>query len=224
MRILIAEDETNLRDVIVKELRDEKYAVDGCGRGDDALDYLRAAEYDAVVLDILMPGLSGLDVLKRMRANGDATPVLLLTALGSVDDRVAGLNAGSDDYLVKPFAMDELKARLRAMLRRAAGNADDTLTVGDLSLDVRTRACRRGDTVIELTGKEFDILETLCRSRGAVLSRENILQHVWNYDYEGGSNVVDVYIRYLRKKIDDPFPQKLIHTVRGVGYAVRENA
>lgn len=224
MRILVVEDEKNLRDVIVKQLLDERYAVDGCGRGDDALDYLRAAEYDAIVLDILMPGMSGLDVLKRLRQKGDATPVLLLTALGSVDDRVNGLNAGADDYLVKPFAIDELKARLRAMLRRAAGQAVDTLTVADLTLDTRARTCARGGTAIELTGKEFDILEALCRNRGAVLSRETILQHVWNYDYAGGSNVIDVYIRYLRKKIDDPFPKKLIHTIRGVGYTVREDA
>ncbi len=223
MRILVAEDEQHLRDVIVKSLLDQRYAVDGCGRGDDALDYLRMAQYDAVVLDILMPGLSGLEALRRLRQKGDKTPVLLLTALGSVDDRVNGLNAGADDYLVKPFSIDELLARIRAMLRRAAGQADDTLVVDDLTLDTRTRACTRGGAAIELTSKEFDILEVLCRNRGAVLSRETILQHVWNYDYAGGSNVIDVYIRYLRKKIDDPFTKKLIHTVRGVGYAVRED-
>ena len=174
MRILVVEDEQAMNSLLAKQLRAAHYSVDACFTGTDALDHLLGAEYDALVLDIMLPGVSGLEVLRRMRAKGDRTPVLLLTAKDGVEDRVTGLDAGADDYLVKPFAFDELLARLR--------------------------------------------------NRGIVLSREKISHHVWNYDYEGGSNVVDVYIRYLRKKLDDGFSKKLIHTVRGVGYVLREEA
>lgn len=223
MRILVAEDERNLNDIIVRELKQNHYTVDACYDGLSALDYIRLAEYDAIVMDIMMPGASGIEVVRQLRDLGNHVPVLLLTALGSVEDRVAGLDAGADDYLVKPFALDELTARIRAMLRRASGNTNHCFTVADLKMDCDKRTVFRGNVEIVLSSKEFAILEYMIRNKGIVLTRERIEQHIWNYDYEGGSNVVNVYIRYLRKKIDDDFEPKLIHTVRGAGYVLREN-
>jgi len=221
MRILVVEDEPHLNDVIVKKMQTEHYSVDSCLNGRDALDYIEGAEYDAIILDIMMPKVSGLDVLKALRLGNDKTPVLLLTAKDSVEDRVTGLDAGADDYLVKPFAFDELLARIRTMLRRASGQADNCLTVADLQMNCDARTVFRGKVPITLSSKEFSILEYMMRNQGIVLTRDKIEQHIWNYDYEGGSNVVDVYIRYLRKKIDDEFTPKLIHTVRGTGYVLR---
>lgn len=222
MRLLIAEDQKDLNKVLTKRLSAEGYSVDSCADGEDALCYLAAGEFDAVILDIMMPKKSGLEVLREMRNGGDVTPVLLLTARDSVSDRVTGLDAGADDYLVKPFAFEELLARLRVLTRVAAGSATNIFSVGDLSLDAARRIVTRGGREIELSPKEFDILEYLLRHRDTVLSREKIENHVWNFDYSGGTNVVDVYIRYLRKKIDDDFDKKLIHTVRGKGYVLRE--
>ena len=170
----------------------------------------------------MMPGINGLEVLKKLRSAGNKTPVLLLTALDSVPDRVAGLDGGADDYLVKPFAFEELLARIRAMLRREGGRPDNYYRIADLVVDCDARTAARGNVQITLSSKEFSILEYLICNQGIVLTREKIEQHIWNYDYEGGSNVVDVYIRYLRKKIDDGFSPKLIHTVRGVGYVLKE--
>lgn len=221
MRILVVEDEKALNNLISQMLKKEHYTVDSCFRGDDAEDYLRCAEYDAVLLDIMLPGKNGLEVLRGMRAKNDKTPVLLLTAKDTVSDRVSGLDAGADDYLIKPFANDEFLARVRVMIRRNSGNTSEVFTLGDLSVDCDSRTVKRGEAIISLSSKEFDILEYLIRNSGKVLSREKISNHIWNYDYEGGSNVVDVYIRYLRKKIDDGFENKLIHTVRGVGYVLR---
>lgn len=223
MRVLVVEDEPALNGLLAKQLKAAHYSVDSCADGLDAEDYLRGAEYDAVVLDIMLPGQSGLALLRKMRAAGDKTPVLLLTARDSVEDRVAGLDAGADDYLVKPFAFEELAARLRVLLRRASGSVSDVFTVGDLTVDCAARTVRRAGQPVALSAREFDILEYLARNAGVVLSRDKIGRHVWNYDYEGGSNVVDVYIRYLRKKLDDGFPAKLIHTVRGAGYVLRED-
>ena len=186
------------------------------------MDYLACAQYDLLVLDIMMPGISGLELLRSLRGRGDKTPVLLLTALDSIPDRVSGLDSGADDYLVKPFAFDELLARIRVLLRRSAGSVSNVYTLADLTVDCDARTVKRGETNISLSAKEFAILEYLIRNSGIVLSRERISNHIWNYDYEGGSNIVDVYIRYLRKKIDDGFEKKLIHTVRGVGYVLRE--
>ena len=222
MRLLVVEDEPSLNELLVKQLQAAHYSVDSCFTGTDVVDYLCGAEYDALVLDIMLPGISGLEVLRRMRARNDRTPVLLLTAKDSVEDRVAGLDAGADDYLVKPFALDELLARLRVMTRRASASVSDVFTVADLVVDCAARTASRGGVAVALSSKEFAILEYLIRNRGIVLSREKISRHVWNYDYEGGSNVVDVYIRYLRKKLDDGFSKKLIHTVRGAGYVLRE--
>ena len=222
MRILYAEDEQDLNRIVTRKLTAEGYGVDSCPDGQTAWAYLQAAEYDAVILDVLMPGLNGLEVLRRLRGAGKATPVLLLTARDAVADRVEGLDSGANDYLVKPFAREELAARLRAMTRSAVGMAENRMTVGDLALDVGARTASRAGRTISLSAREYALLEYLMRNRGVVLSRERIEDHVWNFDYEGGTNVVDVYIRYLRKKIDDGFDKKLIHTVRGMGYVIRE--
>lgn len=222
MRILIVEDEPDLLDALKKQLQSSGYSVDACGNGLDAEDYLKMATYDAVVLDIMLPGIDGLTLLKKMRAEGNTTHVLLLTALDSIENKVNGLDAGADDYLVKPFAYDELLARLRVLLRRRSGQTTNVLEYGGLVMDLNSRTVTRDGTEITLSSKEFAVLEYLLRNPGRVLSRDKIENHVWNYDFEGGSNVVDVYIRYLRKKIDAGFSQKLLHTIRGSGYVLRE--
>lgn len=223
MRLLYAEDEDSLRELTAQRLTEAGYSVDACSDGREALDYLAVTEYDAVILDLLMPKLDGLSVLRQMRREGKKTPVLLLTAKGSVADRVEGLDSGADDYLVKPFSFEELSARIRVMLRRMADTSGgSTLTLADLELNLNTRQVTRGGKIISLTTKEYSVLEYLMMNKGIVLSREKIEQHIWNYDYEGGSNVIDVYIRCLRKKLDTGFGQKLIHTIRGAGYVMRE--
>ena len=223
MRIFVVEDEPELNHLLVKQLQAAHYSVDSCFNGTDALDYLRCAEYDAIVLDIMLPGISGLEVLRELRSGGDKTPVLLLTARDGIEDRVTGLDAGADDYLVKPFAFDELLASLRVMIRRLSDSTSDVFSVADLTVDCTARTVQRNGQVVSLSSKEFAILEYMIRNSGIVLSREKISHHIWNYDYEGGSNVVDVYIRYLRKKLDDGYEPKLIHTVRGAGYVLRED-
>lgn len=222
MRILIVEDEPDLLDALKKQLQSSGYSVDACGNGLDAEDYLKMATYDAVVLDIMLPGIDGLTLLKKMRAEGNTTHVLLLTALDSIENKVNGLDAGADDYLVKPFAYDELLARLRVLLRRRSGQTTNVLEYSGLVMDLNSRTVTRDGTEIILSSKEFAVLEYLLRNPGRVLSRDKIENHVWNYDFEGGSNVVDVYIRYLRKKIDNGFNKKLLHTIRGAGYVLRE--
>ena len=224
MRILIAEDEKDLNSLLKKRLENQKYSVDACFDGEEAIDYLAVTEYDAVILDIMMPKKNGLQVLKYIRGQKRHTPVLLLTAKDSIEDRVTGLDAGADDYLVKPFAFDELLARIRVMLRKNsfAETKTNIVTAADLTVDLNTQRVFRGDKEISLSSREFSILRYLCMNKGIVLSREKIEEHIWNYDYAGGSNVVDVYIRYLRKKIDEGFTPKLIHTVRGAGYVLRE--
>ena len=224
MRILIAEDEKDLNSLLKKRLENQKYSVDACFDGEEAIDYLAVTEYDAVILDIMMPKKNGLQVLKYIRGQKRHTPVLLLTAKDSIEDRVTGLDAGADDYLVKPFAFDELLARIRVMLRKNSSVETKTniVTAADLKVDLNTQRVFRGDKEISLSSREFSILRYLCMNKGIVLSREKIEEHIWNYDYAGGSNVVDVYIRYLRKKIDEGFTPKLIHTVRGAGYVLRE--
>lgn len=222
MRVLVVEDQPEMNALLVRQLNEAHYSVDGCLNGNDALDYLAGGAYDAVVLDVMLPGVDGLEVLRRRRAAGDKTPVLLLTARDGVEDRVRGLDSGADDYLVKPFALAELLARLRVLIRRRSDQVSDVIAVGDLRVDCAARTAARGGQNIALSAREFAVLEYLARNAGVVLSRERISQGVWNYDYEGGSNVVDVYIRYLRKKIDEGRDRKLIHTVRGVGYVLRE--
>ena len=224
MRILVVEDEPRLNELITRRLKDERYSVDSCLDGEEAQSCIDCAEYDAVVLDIMLPKVDGLAVLRSIRARNDKTPVLLLTARDSIEDRVKGLDTGADDYLVKPFAFDELLARIRVMIRRASGGVSNVFAVADLVVDCDARTVKRGDIPITLTGKEFSVLEYLVRNAGTVLSRDRISRHIWSYDYEGGSNVVDVYIRYLRKKLDDGFEPKLLHTVRGAGYVLRVEA
>lgn len=222
MRLLVAEDQKDLNDIITKTLIRNHYTVDSCFDGEEALDYLEMAEYDAVILDIMMPKKNGLEVLKALRASKNTVPVLLLTARDSISDRVTGLDAGADDYLIKPFAFEELLARIRAMLRKREGRAQNRCQVANLTVDFDTRTVMRDLVPITLSSKEFSILEYLVNNQGIVLSRDRIEQHIWNYDYEGGSNVVDVYIRKLRKLVDEGQEKKLIHTVRNVGYVIRE--
>jgi len=224
MRILVVEDEPDLNRVIVKKLTAEHYSVDSCFDGEEALYYISSAQYDAVLLDIMLPKMNGLDILTRLRQENNKVPVLLLTARDSIEDRVKGLNVGADDYLVKPFAFEELLARIRVMTRRASGHVSNSFQAADLTVNCDTREVSRGEKAITLSSKEFAILEYMIRNAGIVLSRDRIEQHIWNFDYEGGSNVVDVYIRYLRKKIDEGFEPKLIHTVRGTGYVLKEEA
>ncbi len=222
MRLLVVEDEKDLNRVISKRLETAGYSVDRCFDGEEALDFIQMSEYDAVIMDIMMPKINGLEVLQTMRRNNNATPVLLLTAKDSIEDRVKGLDAGAEDYLIKPFAFDELLARIRAMTRKSAGNSTNIYELADLVMDTKSHTVQRGKDEIILSAKEYDILEYLMLNKGIVLSREKIENHAWNFDYCGGTNVVDVYIRYLRKKIDDPYEKKLIHTVRGSGYVLKE--
>lgn len=224
MHLLVAEDEPQLNATLTKRLTEEGYVVDSCLDGTQAINYLACAEYDAAVLDVMMPGADGYEVLKYLRAKESRpTPVLFLTALDGIEDRVRGLDAGADDYLVKPFAFEELLARLRVVMRRRSGLVDNVCTAADLTMNFDTHRVMRAGQEVELSAKEFAILECLMRNKGSVLSREKIGSSVWGYDYMGDSNIVDVYVRYLRKKLDTGFDVKLIHTVRGVGYCIRED-
>ena len=222
MRLLFAEDEPELRSVTVRRLKGEGFGVDGCADGQEALDFAESMDYDLIILDIMMPKQDGLSVVRKLRRDGNATPVLLLTAKDAVSDRVAGLDAGADDYLTKPYAFDELLARIRALLRRQSPQKSDCLQAGDLKLCISSKKVTRGGKEIPLSAKEFSLLESLMRHKGSVLSRLQLENQVWDYDFDGSSNVIDVYIRYLRRKIDDPFETKLIHTVRGAGYVLKE--
>lgn len=222
MRILVAEDEKDLNRLLSTRLKAEHYSVDSCFDGQEALDYLAGAPYDAVVLDIMMPILDGLNVLKKIRQSGSQVPVLLLTAKDSVEDRVCGLDAGANDYLVKPFAFEELLARIRVLLRKPQEVPQTVCRLADLEVHLDTHQVLRAGREIKLSGKEFALLRYMIQNTGIVLSRERLEQHLWNYDYAGASNVIDVYIRYLRKKIDEGAQIKLIHTVRGAGYVMRE--
>ena len=222
MRVLVVEDERDLNRILVKTLTAEGYSADACFDGAEALEYLSGAQYDAVVLDVMMPRMDGMELLRRMRAHGDDTPVILLTAKDSIPDRVRGLDAGADDYLIKPFSFDELLARIRVVTRKRTGAVTNVFTAADLTVDTAAHTVTRGAQTISLSSKEFALLEYLIRNKGTVLSRESIENNLWNYDYSGGSNVVDVYISYLRRKIDSGHDRKLIHTVWGVGWVLRE--
>ena len=222
MRILIAEDERDLNQLLQKKLTFEGYSVDACFDGIEALEYLEVTEYDGVILDIMMPGKDGLQVLQEMRQKGIESPVMFLTARDSVEDRVKGLDTGAMDYMVKPFSFQELMARVRAMTRKHYRTTSNELQVGDLTMDIASQEVRRGDRRIDLSAREYTLLKYLMINKNVVLSRDMIENHVWNYDYEGGTNVVDVYIRYLRRKIDEGEEKKLIQTVRGRGYVIRD--
>lgn len=223
MRILLVEDDRAISSAVKKRLASEHHAVDLCESGSEAYDYIRLTDYDVILMDIMLPGEDGLSVVRRARAEGVKTPVLFLTARDSIADRVTGLDAGGDDYLVKPFALDELSARIRVLGRRSSARVTNEIVVGDLTLDTAAQTVARAGKRISLTGREYALLEFMARNKGAVLSRERIEQKLFSYDYMGASNMVDVYIRYLRRKIDEGFDQKLIHTVRGVGYVLRED-
>lgn len=219
MRVLVIEDERKISSYLKRGLEEQGYAVDTAFTGTEALDYAEAAPYDIIILDILLPEMDGLTVCRELRRRDTHTPILMLTARDSIDDRVKGLDAGADDYLVKPFALKELLARLRAMSRRKTEQPKSPLLqIDDLVLDTLTRRIKRSGKLIELTAKEYAVLECLLREPERVLTRTQIAEHVWNYDVFNQSNVVDVYIRNLRRKIDDGFEVKLIHTVRGAGY------
>jgi two-component system, OmpR family, response regulator len=221
VRVLIVEDEEKLARLLRRGLVEEAHAADVAASGEDALWMARATEYDAIVLDLMLPGIDGVEVCRRLREAGVWSPVLMLTARDGVGDRVGGLDAGADDYLTKPFAFDELLARLRALVRRGGAERPAVLAVGDLRLDPATRRVWRGETEIPLSSKEFAVLETFMRRPGRVLSRFEVLEHAWDTGYEHRSNVIDVYIRYLREKIDRPFGRDSLETVRGAGYRLR---
>jgi two-component system, OmpR family, response regulator len=221
MRVLVVEDEPKMAALLKRGLEEDGLVVDVAGRGEDAVWMAGSSEYDAVLLDVMLPGFDGFEVCRRLRADEVWTPVLMVTARDAVEDRVAGLDGGADDYLVKPFAFDELLARLRALVRRGSGERPAVLEVGDLRLDPATRQASRGGVDIPLSQKEFALLETLMRRPGQVLSRLQLLDHAWDGGYENRSNVVDVYVRYLREKIDRPFGADSIETVRGAGYRLR---
>ena len=223
MRVLVVEDEKHLNRIITEAMEDEGYSVDSCFNGADALDYTLSAVYDVMILDIMLPKLDGLELVRRLRRGGNHTPVLFLTARDSVADKVEGLESGGDYYLTKPFDFQELLAVVHVMTRKYTGNRSNIYTIADLTLDVSARTVTRAGRSIELTQKEFALLEYMVRNRGVVLSREMIENNLWNYDYEGGTNVVDVYVGYLRKKMDAGFDKKLIHTVWGTGWVLRED-
>ncbi len=218
MRVLVVEDEARLATLLRKGLVEEGHAIDLAGDGEEALDWVGVGEFDAVVLDVMLPGIDGFEVCRRLRRQGIKTPILLLTARDAVADRVAGLDAGADDYLVKPFAFAELAARLRALSRRPAETVETVLRAGDVRLDPAARRVWRGEEEVVLPNKEFRILEYLMRHPGRVLTRTMIAEHVWDYDFPNVTNVIDVHVRQLRRKLGDPYPGELIQTVRGAGY------
>jgi two-component system OmpR family response regulator len=222
MRVLVVEDELKMAGLLQRGLREEGYAVDVAGTGADAIWAATENPCDAIVLDVMLPDIDGFEVCRRLRATGVWAPVLMLTARDGVPDRVDGLDAGADDYLTKPFSFSELFARLRALLRRAVAERPSALRTGDLVLDPATRRVNRGETPVDLTAKEFALLEYLMRRAGEVLTRTQLIEHVWDFGYDGDSNVVDVYVGYLRQKIDRPFGRASIETVRGSGYRLRE--
>jgi len=221
MRILLAEDEIKISHHIRNALRQSGFAVDEVHRGDDALQFAETTPYDALVLDIMMPGRDGLSVMRRLREKQIFVPILLLSARGEVSEKVDGLMLGADDYLAKPFSMDELVARVHSLTRRHSGNGLMLLNVHDLTMNLLSREVTRGGHSVELHAREFSLLEYLMRSPNRVLTRTQIIEHVWDYHFDTGTNVVDVYIQRLRRKIDDPHEIKLLHTIRGVGYALR---
>ncbi len=223
MRVLIVEDELRMASLIRRGLVKEGFAADIAEKGEDALWMAQAHEYDVIVLDVMLPGMTGFETCRRMRTSGVWAPVLMLTARDSVEDRVAGLDTGADDYLVKPFAFAELLARLRALARRGELERPSVLEVGDLRLDPATREVWRGESEIRLSPKEFALLETFMRRPGEVLSRLHLLEHAWDFAYENRSNVIDVYLRHLRRKIDEPFGRRSLETIRGAGYRLRKD-
>ena len=223
MRLLVAEDEKSLNKTLSERLEKAGYCVDSCFDGEDALYYIENTKYDGIILDVMMPKMNGFEVLRTIRKKNIMTPVLMLTARDANEDIITGLDTGANDYLTKPFSFEVLCARIRAMLRIKENISGTVIKVADLSIDTAKRTVKRGKTVIELSSKEYAILEYLMRNKGIVVSKEKIEENIWNYEYEGTSDVIKVYIHHLRKKLDDNFEKKLLHTVKNVGYVIRED-
>lgn len=223
MKILVVEDEKDLNSVITRHLKKNNFSVDSVFDGEEALNFSEYENYDLVILDIMMPKLNGYEVIKKLRTKQNETPVLMLTAKDNIEDKVKGLDLGADDYLVKPFDFNELLARIRAIIRRKYGNSSNQLSIDDLVLNISKKTVTRDGISIELTGKEYEILEYLMQNKGHILSREQIREHVWDFDYDGESNVIDVLIKNIRRKIDKLDSKSLITTKRGLGYVIKEN-
>ena len=222
MRILVIEDERKVAEFVARGLRDQRFAVDVVNDGQSGWEMASACNYDLVVLDLMLPGLSGQEVLKRIRQRGSQMPILVLTARAGTAEKVENFEAGADDYLTKPFAFDELLVRVKALLRRGSPDRSNLLRLGDLEIDRQKQQAKRAGKRIELTPKEYSLLEYLMANAGRVLSRTMIIEHVWDESFQGLTNIVDVYVRHLRSKLDDPYPKKLIRTVRGVGYSISD--
>ena len=221
MKILVVEDEKDLNRVITKHLKKNNYSVDSCFDGEQALDYVLYGEYDLIITDIMMPKIDGYEFIKQLRVKGNSTPVIMLTAKDSLDDKILGLDSGADDYIVKPFEFDELLARIRVLMRRNYGFATNIIQVDDVVLDISKKQVTRSGESIVLTGKEYEVLEYLFKNKTGIISREQILNHVWDYDYEGVSNIIDVIVKNIRKKLDVGSKKPIIHTKRGLGYFVK---
>ena len=223
MKILVVEDEKDLNRVITKHLKKNNYSVDSCFDGEQALDYVLYGEYDLIITDIMMPKIDGYGLIKQLRNDKNSTPVIMLTAKDGLDDKILGLDSGADDYIVKPFEFDELLARIRVLMRRNYGFATNIIQVDDVVLDISKKLVTRSGKSISLTGKEYEVLEYLFKNKKGIISREQILNHVWDYDYEGASNIIDVIIKNIRKKLDVGSKKPIIHTKRGLGYFVKED-
>lgn len=223
MRLLVAEDEKSLNNILSERLKKSGYSVDSCYDGEDALYYIESTKYDGIILDVMMPKMNGFEVLKTIRERKILTPVLMLTAKDSDEDIITGLDYGANDYITKPFSFGVLSARIRAMLRVKENVSGATLEIADLTVDTNTRIVKRGENIIELSSKEYSVLECLLRNKGIILSKEKIEENITNYDYEGTSDVIKVYIHHLRKKIDGDYDKKLIHTIKNVGYVIKED-
>ena len=223
MRILVVEDEKDLNNIITKHLKKNNFSVDSVFNGEEALEYLDYGTYDLIILDIMLPKVNGYEVIKKLRENKNETAVLMLTARDSIEDKIKGVDLGADDYLIKPFDFGELLARIRALVRRKYGNTSNTMEIDDLCIDIAKKTVVRGGKNIELTGKEYEVLEYLIQNKGHVLSRDKIRDSVWDYGYEGESNIIDVLIKNIRKKIDIGNSKQLIHTKRGLGYVLKED-
>ena len=221
MKILVVEDERDLNRIITKHLKKNNYSVDSCFDGQEALDFISYSEYDLIITDIMMPNVDGYEFIDKLRANKNNTPVIMLTAKDTLEDKIVGLDSGTDDYIVKPFEFDELLARIRVLMRRNYGLATNIIQIEEVTLDLAKKQVTKSGEIIDLTGKEYEVLEYLMKNKGSILSRDQILNHVWDYEYEGASNIVDVIIKNIRKKLDRGEGNTIIYTKRGLGYFVK---
>lgn len=221
MKILVVEDERDLNRIITKHLKKNNYSVDSCFYGQEALDFISYSEYDLIITDIMMPNVDGYEFIDKLRANKNNTPVIMLTAKDALEDKIVGLDSGADDYIVKPFEFDELLARIRVLMRRNYGLATNIIQIEEVTLDLAKKQVTKSGEIIDLTGKEYEVLEYLMKNKGSILSRDQILNHVWDYEYEGASNIVDVIIKNIRKKLDRGEGNTIIYTKRGLGYFVK---